>query len=281
MKALKLFGFLVICTAIVVVFVPRVVLAQAQGMTYEEYTVKLTGHQQRAADAKQALAECRQASEGLSVQITDLDAQIAAAQNEIFGLVGSDETGVETFLNESDQMEARLMGLLSLGEDALFDQREEIYALEERLEEMQGEKRSLLPDAQTKLKNIQQLLERLGSRLPAKRIRQYTVVRGDCLWNIAKKPDIYNDPYLWPRIYVENRTKVKDPDLIYPDWVLSVPFGVDRGQHLVVRGQHLSMIADLLYKDVTKWHKIYQANKNQILDPSLVFPAQVLDIPAN
>ena len=36
-----------------------------------------------------------------------------------------------------------------------------------------------------------------------------------------------------------------------------------------------------LYQDVTKWNKIYQANKSQILDPSLVFPAQVLDIPEN
>ena len=277
MKALKLFGLVVVCT--VIVFVPRVVLAQAQQMTYVEYQVQLAGYQQRTADAKQALAKCRQAGEGLSAQIADLDAQIAALQNEIYELVGSDEMGVKDFLNELDQMEARLMGLLSLSDDALFDKREEIDAIAKRLKEMKGDKRSRLPDAQTKSRNIQQMLERIESRLPAKRVRQYKVVRGDCLWNIAKKPDIYNDPYLWPRIYVENRTKVKDPDLIYPDWVLSVPFGVDRGQHLVVRGQHLSMIADLLYKDVTKWHKIYQANKNQILDPGLIFPAQVLDIP--
>jgi nucleoid-associated protein YgaU len=43
----------------------------------------------------------------------------------------------------------------------------------------------------------------------------------------------------------------------------------------------LSTIASKVYKDITKWNKIYQANKEQILDPSLVFPAQVLDIPTN
>ena len=67
----------------------------------------------------------------------------------------------------------------------------------------------------------------------------------------------------------------------YPDWVLNVPFGVDLNQHLVLGGQHLSSIAAKVYNDVTQWHKIYEANKGQILHPNLIFPAQVLDIPAN
>ena len=44
----------------------------------------------------------------------------------------------------------------------------------------------------------------------------YTVIKGDCLWNIAKKDYIYNDPFQWPRIYEANKDKIKDPDLIYP-----------------------------------------------------------------
>ena len=59
------------------------------------------------------------------------------------------------------------------------------------------------------------------------------------------------------------------------------PFGVDLNQHLVLSGHNLSKIAGVVYKDVTKWHKIYQANKTQILDANLIFPAQVLDIPVN
>ncbi|MXX13010.1 MAG: hypothetical protein F4Z86_06110 [Gemmatimonadetes bacterium] len=46
-------------------------------------------------------------------------------------------------------------------------------------------------------------------------------------------------------------------------------------------GENLSSIAGKVYNDVTKWNRIYQANKTQIFDPSMIFPAQVFDIPAN
>jgi nucleoid-associated protein YgaU len=45
----------------------------------------------------------------------------------------------------------------------------------------------------------------------------------DCLWNIAKKPSIYGDPWKWKRIYKANTDKIKDPDLIYPGQRLVIP----------------------------------------------------------
>ena len=173
------------------------------------------------------------------------------------------------------------MGLLNLSDEALFDKRDEVNSIEDRVEEMKKDSRAQLPDAIKKFRNIDQLLERINARMPRKRVKGYTVVRGDNLWNIARKPSIYSDAYLWPRIYLENRDKIKNPDLIYPNWVLNVPFGVDLNQHLVVRGQNLSSIAGAVYKDPTKWHRIFRANQNQIMDASLIFPAQVLEIPAN
>jgi len=44
----------------------------------------------------------------------------------------------------------------------------------------------------------------------------YTVVRGDSLWGISGKSEIYGNPYQWPLIYKANRDKIKDADLIYP-----------------------------------------------------------------
>jgi nucleoid-associated protein YgaU len=44
----------------------------------------------------------------------------------------------------------------------------------------------------------------------------YTVKRGDSLWVISGKGDIYGNPYQWPLIYKANRDKIKDADLIYP-----------------------------------------------------------------
>jgi len=38
--------------------------------------------------------------------------------------------------------------------------------------------------------------------------KTYTVVKGDCLWNISGKPAIYNDPFQWPLIYDANRDQI-------------------------------------------------------------------------
>jgi nucleoid-associated protein YgaU len=51
---------------------------------------------------------------------------------------------------------------------------------------------------------------------------QYSVVKGDNLWNISAKPDIYNNPYQWPLIYKANTGKIKDADLIYPGQVFDI-----------------------------------------------------------
>jgi len=53
---------------------------------------------------------------------------------------------------------------------------------------------------------------------------QYEVMRGDNLWNISGKGDIYGNPYQWPLIYKANRDKISDADLIYPGQV----FDIDR-----------------------------------------------------
>lgn len=44
----------------------------------------------------------------------------------------------------------------------------------------------------------------------------YSVMRGDSLWGIAGKGDVYGNPYQWPLIYKANSDKIKDADLIFP-----------------------------------------------------------------
>ena len=51
--------------------------------------------------------------------------------------------------------------------------------------------------------------------------KQYTIrtFRGekDCLWNIAKNPAVYNDPFKWKILYEANKDKLPDPN--NPNWV--------------------------------------------------------------
>lgn len=49
----------------------------------------------------------------------------------------------------------------------------------------------------------------------------YTVVKGDCLWNIAKK--FYGNGNQYTKIYNANKDKIKNPNLIYPGQVLTIP----------------------------------------------------------
>ena len=45
----------------------------------------------------------------------------------------------------------------------------------------------------------------------------------ECLWNIAAKKNIYNDPWKWKRIYMANKDQIKNPDIIYPGQKLRIP----------------------------------------------------------
>ena len=51
--------------------------------------------------------------------------------------------------------------------------------------------------------------------------RTYTVVKGDSLSKIAKRE--YGDANKWHAIYEANRDKIKNPDLIHPGQVLTLP----------------------------------------------------------
>jgi nucleoid-associated protein YgaU len=50
-------------------------------------------------------------------------------------------------------------------------------------------------------------------------------------------------------------------------------------QYTVQSGDSLSTIAGLFYGVHDEWPRIFEANRNQISDPSLIFPGQVLRVP--
>lgn len=51
--------------------------------------------------------------------------------------------------------------------------------------------------------------------------RTYTVKKGDCLWNIAKK--FYGNGSAYTKIYDANTNKIADPHWIYPGQVFVIP----------------------------------------------------------
>lgn len=49
--------------------------------------------------------------------------------------------------------------------------------------------------------------------------------------------------------------------------------------YTVVKGDSLSKIAKHLYGDAQQWRKIYEANRDQIKNPDLIYPGQTFTIP--
>jgi nucleoid-associated protein YgaU len=50
--------------------------------------------------------------------------------------------------------------------------------------------------------------------------------------------------------------------------------------YTVVSGDSLSKISKRIYGDASKWKKIFEANTDQIKNPDLIHPGQVLKIPS-
>lgn len=253
--------------------------AQEQQMTCEEYMALGQEIVNREVAANAQIEELIAQIESLNMQIAQLDRANADLNAQILATIGHSESEVMAFGRELDAIIAQLEGLMALAPEVLIMRRGEVTAIESRVAELRQSNIAALPEMMDKLAVIDQMIADLKARIAQPVVIDYKVVRGDNLWNIAKKEQIYDDPYMWPRIYRENKDQIKDPDLIYPKQVLGVPFGVAENQYLVTRGDFLFKIAAELYNNAGKWHKIYEANKQQIVAPDLIFPAQVLEIP--
>jgi nucleoid-associated protein YgaU len=256
-------------------------LAQEE-MTMEEYNAQLADWQKREADAKAAIVSVNGEIDALKKEIADTDAQIAAEWQEIYALLGTDEAGVKEFASQLDALEAEIDGLASLSPEELFKRRKEIDELEAKLNELKGNNIALLSEMQDKAATIEGKISRVRASMPKAIYDEYSVIRGDYLWKIAGKSDVYSDPYQWMRIYTYNKDQIKNPDLIYPEQIFKIQREVGPNEYLVIKGDWLGKIASNpeIYNDPTKWTKIYEANREVIgEDQNVIYPHQVLVIP--
>lgn len=256
-------------------------VAQDQEMTMDEYKAQLAEWQQREVDAKAAITNCEEETNKINDEIAALDGQINAAWDEIYNLVGGKDA-VDAYRSELAAIEAEIDGLAALSPEELFKRRKEIDAVEEKLNGMKDSKVYALTEMQNKVASLEGKIARLRDSMPQAMYDEYTVVRGDYLWKIAKKDDIYGDPMQWVRIYSYNREQIKDPNLIYPEQIFKIQRGVGPSEYLVKKGDYLYKIAgmDDVLGDPTKWTQIYEQNKMVVGDdPNMIYPYQVLKLP--
>jgi nucleoid-associated protein YgaU len=250
-------------------------------MTRDEYKAKFAEYVDREAKAKAGIEDFDAKIASLNSQLDALNSAIAQLDKDILDAVGASEAQVRAYGKKLDSLVAQLKGLAALPPEELIRHGNELSDIASALEEIKQSKLAALPEMAAKISRIEAMLSDQQDRRSRSVSITYEVMKGDHLWGIASKESIYADPYMWPRIYRANRDAIDDPDLIYPEQELTVPFGVGENQYLVTSGDFLTKIASAVYDYPTMWRKIYTANQEQIVEPSLIFPAQVLEVPVD
>ena len=114
----------------------------------------------------------------------------------------------------------------------------------------------------------------------------YSVLPGDNLWKIAVK--FYGSGNYWMKIYNDNRAMIKNPGRIYTGQQLLIHLMEEKeteteeieGEVYIIRsGDSLWKVAQRIYGDGKLWRKIYQANRDTVLNPGRLRAGQKLLIP--
>jgi len=183
--------------------------AQDEEMTEDEWEAEMT----RLTAKKQSLEAELQT---LTSDIENLTTVRNGLQDpeecidELYAMVGATRADVDNFRNAVNELD----GKIKRKEAPKADRQADLNALKMN-------KISALPEFFDEVHNRMQMA--LDEWIDAPPVISYSVKRGDCLWNIAKKKEHYGNAFAWPVIYKANRDKIKNPDLIYPDQVFSIP----------------------------------------------------------
>lgn len=65
--------------------------------------------------------------------------------------------------------------------------------------------------------------EGMDLKIPRGLPGSWKVYKGESLWKISSYPEVYGKGSKWTHIYRANKDQIKDPNLIYPEQIFSIP----------------------------------------------------------
>ena len=198
---IKLFG-------IVSLFLLLTVVSFAQEeMTEEQWESEMAAYKNKQAALETEIAALKTDIDNLkAMELQDPEECI----DELYQLVGATRNDVNNYRKAVNELD----GKIKRKEGPKADRQTDLNALKTN-------KISALPEFYNKVHN--QMQKDLDNWVEAPTEINYTVVKGDHLWGIAKKSEHYGNPFAWPVIYQANRDQIKNPDLIYPDQNFKIP----------------------------------------------------------
>lgn len=157
-------------------------------------------------------------------QLEQIRTDMTNCRAEILRLVGVTEADVNDFRQRIGVIEGKIRSMQGLSDSQLAERQDEVADLNNQINALRSNKITVLPEFYNKI--IAMARDTKGL-VREKVTSTYTVGTWaedrDCLWNIAAKPAIYNDPLLWPVIWYANRDQIRNPDIIFPGQVLQIP----------------------------------------------------------
>ncbi len=208
-------------------------------MNYEEeYLPRLQRAQEEIARLESEITNEEGDIESLKEQIASAEQEIERIWNEIYAAVGSDKNGVDAYRRQLNDLETSVRNFGALPAEELYRRRSELDRFENELNEMRANDISALTEFVNKIQTIDQRIKSIRSSIVVPYVTSYVVRRGDSLWKISGKKDIYDDPFKWTDIYRANQQTIRnwqrrynavlkegqqEADLIYPDQEFTIP----------------------------------------------------------
>jgi len=198
-------------------------LAQAPEMPKEEWQKQMNELTAKRDDLQVKLTELEKAIAEGNATLDEKTAALKTCNDELTALVGEYEASLSA-------IDGKLTELSGLSNQALLERKGELDQVGTMIADAKKHALATIPKYSNKLSDFDRRLAALYKALEGSGMT-YTVGTWaqdrDCLWNIAKKPKIYDNAFLWPKIWQANRDQIKNPDVIHPGQKLAVPAKAD------------------------------------------------------
>jgi nucleoid-associated protein YgaU len=177
------------------------------------------------AGLKDDVAKARADATKATADVQQRMADNTNCRDALYAMLGSDRNGNNAYREQLARDEQELASLRQMNNGQLNDNKARVDALESQIRTLRGNKLVLIPDHKQRVQTLStNFMQMKHGMVPAN--MTYTVGTWrkdrDCLWNIAKKPDIYNDPFAWPKIWHANQEMIHNPDVIQPGMQLTI-----------------------------------------------------------
>jgi len=204
---MKFYKFLIGVLSLILIHSFNVIAQEETEMTEEEWEAEMARLRDRQESLQQEINTLKTDVDNLkNTKLQSYD----DCMNELYQMVGATKADVDNFRKAV----AELDGKVRRKEGPKADRQQDLNALKMN-------KISALPEFFDKVHN--QMQKSMDAWVEEPTEISYTVVPGDHLWGIAKKPEHYGNPFAWPNIYRANRDQIKNPDLIYPNQIFKIP----------------------------------------------------------